>query len=152
MAGGCSGGAAPAAPATTPAPAPTVTITATTTVTPTPEETEEPEPASDKVDSLNDLYKRLQSHGLTCDEYEVIAKNLSSSCDDGQQLLWYNAGGKKKTRFFHASMYYAWGVIQDQKRDDIAILVGENWFLRIGLTDAKTLHNDYHMGSTILTY
>ena len=88
---------------------------------------------------------------MACDTYEVTVKNVSSDCDDGQVLLQYNGGSEKESKLFQAAIFFAWTSIRDQEREDeVAILPRPNWFIRIGLKDAKTLREGYKIGETIL--
>lgn len=143
-----SGGCAGSPSASTPTVTTTATQTATVTASPTPSTA-----GGDggKVESLDKLYELLKTTGLKCATYEVTIKNVSSDCEDGQVLLHFNGGSEKEARLFQASMFFAWNAIRDQDRQgEVAILVGPNWFIRIGLDDAETLRNEYRIGDTIL--
>ena len=146
---GCS--TQPAAP--TPAPTVTVTATAMATATITASATPSPEVRSnDEVTpaSLTDLRDQLSKKGLTCDDWSATIKNAAGSCDD-LILLMYDDGTSKSSKLFQLSLSAAWGAVRDQNREDeIAFLVGKNWFARVALADAETLRDDLGSGGVIL--
>lgn len=129
---------------TTPKPAPTVTVTATTTAEPSPSANE----SVIKPESLIDFRNDLTDQGLSCDHWSVTVKNFSGSCDDLLILTWADRDKKNQDKLFQASLGYSWQVLQDQKRADIALLVGSNWSVRLSTQDAKTMQS--RVGGTIL--
>jgi len=140
---GCGGTLDPAA-TTTPAPA----ITTTTTAIPTP--TESPSPMGIKPTSIKDVATQLENIGLTCDEYKVSLKGVAASCDD-LILLGYSDGTKKQDNLLQAGIALTWQSIRSQDREDeIAVLVGDNWYARLALQDANTLHDDLGSGGVVL--
>lgn len=146
---GCS--TQPAAP--TPTPTVTVTSTATATATTTATATAAPEVSSnDEVTpkSLTDLRDQLSAKGLTCDDWSVTVKNAAGSCDE-LILLGYDDDSSKGSKLFQLSLSAGWGAVREQNREDeIAFLVGRNWFARVALADAETLRDDLGSGGVIL--
>lgn len=74
----------------------------------------------------------------------------AASCDD-LILLGRDDGGQKGSTFFQLSLNAGRSAVRDQNRqDEIAFLVGKNWFARVALADAKTLRDDLGSGGVIL--
>jgi len=139
---GCS--AAPADTGSTPTPAPTVTVTATATKTVTPEP--KPNQGVLTAKSLTDFHDTLTDQGLTCENWETITAE-SGTCDD-LIILTVEGKGSAGHRFYQLSLYQAWNVLRTQERQDVALLVGTNCFVRLGYEDAKTMQK--RVGGVIL--
>lgn len=142
----CAGCSAPAADtaATTPKPAPTATVTATATV--------EASPTANagmiSPGSLRDLRDSLTAQGLRCNHWSITIKNFSGSCDDLLILTWTDPENAKRDKLFQASLALEWQVLRDRKRSDIAILVGQDWSIRLSTQDAKTMQG--RVGGVVL--
>lgn len=123
-------------------PAPTVTATATATVT---------SPSANagvlQADSLTDLRDVLTGQGLACDDWSVTVKGFSGTCSDMAILTWADPDGSKDD-LYQETLAFEWKVLQDRKRDDIAILLGTNCSVRLSLDDARTMQE--RVGGVIL--
>lgn len=139
---GCGGG---------PAAAPTVTATAVTTVTATATSTVTATPAAQArklgkeggvivtpvVEDLADLLQQIQAAGLVCSGWEPV-NEMAGNCADGTMLNAFPDSEAGRTAH-RAAVALAWTAISTQSRDDVALLVGPNWFVRADVNGAYAL-------------
>jgi len=135
---GASPQAVPTATVTVTTPGPTVT--ATVTATPEPVSlgaTDDGRLVAPIVADVNDLREHLKAFGL-CEEWEVVADGIAATCKGGILINAFSA--EEAGRELHrAAVSAAHTAILTQGRDDVALLVGPNWFLRVDTAGAYTL-------------
>lgn len=124
----------------TPTPAPTVTVTTTVTATPTAKPL--------RADSLEDFRDQLIANGYACPSWEAMG-DTAGKCDEMSVMVW-EGSTTAEAKLFKLSVNAMLTTLQDAKREDVSLLVGENVAVRVSTADAETLRKT--MGGTILGY
>ncbi len=121
-------------------PTATTTATATVTVTETPSE-----PIGLRATSLTDLRSQLTANGFECQSWKVVSQKPglygSGQCDDLNQMGWYEITDPAAMSFYHASVNLATNVIASQSRSDVAVLIGDNVWVRMATSDAEIMQS-----------